>query len=179
MNAAALRAPLRSFTEGGERFTVIDLTEPELAGLAETADDLGMPKAVYGIGMPGFRGWNVFDGEGQHIGRVLARGAVMTAEWYDHIEQNEWITAEWGCRRLERAVYQIALIRDQTVRVYRQRKTQEDRARAAQTYLDYLAQHGLALDEYGDEVPAAAPQAVSELDAMRQARTPQRHRFAA
>jgi hypothetical protein len=42
----------------------------------------------------------------------------MTAEWYDDVEQQDWILAKWGCRRLERAAVEIVRLRDEVLLPY-------------------------------------------------------------
>lgn len=148
MTTTATRRPaLRTFTKLGETFTVVQLTAADLAGLAETVADLGLPADL--TGLQPLKGWNVFDAQGEHIGRVFARSTVMTAEWYDAHAQLDWLMAEWGCRRLERAVYQIALLRRETLRGLRITAAQ----RETESYLALLESRGLGLDEDGDEVP--------------------------
>jgi hypothetical protein len=43
----------------------------------------------------------------------------MTAEWYDDVEQQDWILAKWGCRRLERAAVEIVRLREEVLLPYR------------------------------------------------------------
>lgn len=135
-----------------ESFIVMALTDTELAGLTDVADDLSLPYDRNGFNR--LKAWHVFDTTGAHIGRVISRGSVMTAEWYDGLEQQDWILAEWACRRLERAVYQITLIRDEVTRRVRAQAAAVRRADQAASYLRYLETEGLGLDEDGDEVPA-------------------------
>lgn len=99
----------------GESMTVIPMDADELAALTEDIDSLGLPETGHGLAL--LRGWKVFDRRGQYIGRLFSRNTVMTAEWYDSVDQNDWVLAEWDCHRIERGVYQIAIMRDEVRRL--------------------------------------------------------------
>lgn len=109
--AATRRPAARTITTRGEQVTTIAMTSTELTEPTEDIDSLDLPEDRTQL-MP-LAGWNLYATDGEHIGRVFYRAGVMTAEWFDHIEEQDWILAKWGCRRLERAVIEILRLRDE------------------------------------------------------------------
>ncbi|WP_328825970.1 hypothetical protein OHT77_01030 [Streptomyces sp. NBC_00252] len=146
MAATARRPELQLFSIGGERFTAVVMTSADLAVL--DIEHLGLPEDR--TRMQGLRGWDVYDGAGLHIGRVIGRSCVVAAEWFDAVAEG-WLLARWSCRRLERAVREIARLRDdiEGERAAASARQEEQEQRAA--YAAYLQRHGLVLDEDGDE----------------------------
>lgn len=108
---ATATTEITTLTIDGETVTVLPLNTLELATLAEDIDSLGLPTDRHGFNA--LAGWTIRDTAGRTIGRLFSRGVVMTAEWYDSLEQGEWILAKWGCRRLERGIREIIRLRDQ------------------------------------------------------------------
>ncbi|MGW0334322.1 hypothetical protein ACWD0J_21045 [Streptomyces sp. NPDC003011] len=150
VTASRLRSPLQVFRVGGEQVTAVPMTPAEL--VTEDVEALQLPEDRTGL-MP-LRGWQVYDATGQHIGRVMARSCVLVAEWYDSHVQMDWLLAMWHCRRLERGVFEILRLRDETLRqlqIENERRAERERREA---YAAGLARRGLVLDEGGDEVPA-------------------------
>jgi hypothetical protein len=146
------RTPLHTITTNDEQVTVLPMTPTELASeeTQELIDDLNLPRDSW----PGFnplKGWHIYDAHGEHVGRVLSRGCVMTAEWYDRVRR-DWLLAKWGCRRLERAVTEILRLRDEIIRASKAEAEQLQRGE----YAAYLERNGLVLDEDGDEMPLSA-----------------------
>ncbi|MGW0836494.1 hypothetical protein [Streptomyces prunicolor] len=150
MATTARRPELQLFSIGGERFTAAVMTSADLAVL--DIEHLGLPEDR--TRMQGLRGWDVYDGAGLHIGRAIARSCVVAAEWFDTVAE-DWLLARWSCRRLERAVCEIARLRDdiEGERAAASARKEEQEQRAA--YAAYLQQHGLVLDEDGEEVYAS------------------------
>ncbi|AKZ60750.1 hypothetical protein SAM23877_p041 (plasmid) [Streptomyces ambofaciens ATCC 23877] len=141
---------IRTLTIAGQQVTVIPMTTTDLTHHTEDIDVLDLPNDYHHLAP--LRGWNIYDATGQHIGRLFSRGGIMTAEWYDDIDEFDWILAEWNCRRIERGIHQIFLLRDERLRAAKlaaQAKVQEREA----AYLVELAHQGLTLDEDGRQVP--------------------------
>ncbi|QIB49487.1 hypothetical protein [Streptomyces aureoverticillatus] len=149
MAATARRPQLHTFTIGGERFTAVAMPPSDLVLL--DIEHLGLPEDR--TGMQGLRGWHVYDGASSHIGRVIGRSTIVVGEWFDTLTE-DWLLAKWGCRRLERAVHEIARLREDITapRVIADARHTELQQRA--DYAGYLQRHGLVLDEDGDEMYA-------------------------
>ncbi|MCM2424147.1 hypothetical protein [Streptomyces sp. RKAG293] len=111
MVANAHRPPLQVLTVRGEQVTAVPMSRAELAG--EDLGYLGLPDDY--TGLQPLKGWNVYDHQGDHFGRVYARSTVMVAEWLDTFVQGDYVLAKWGCRRLARAIAEILIIRDDVV----------------------------------------------------------------
>lgn len=146
--AATRRTPIRTltinFSGRDQQVTAIPMTDRDLADYADDINTLDLPVDRSGYGFNPLKGWNLHNAQGEHFGRVFSRGAVMTAEWYDNIDQQEWLLAEWGCRRLERAAYQILLLRDKMVRDYSLASEARSAARKAKEAPQYRPAHYLA-----------------------------------
>ena len=110
MNATSTTA-VTALVIDGETVTVFTLNDLELAAVAEDIEALGLPTDRHGFNA--LAGWTVRDGSGRTVGRLFSRGVVMTAEWFDSVDQCEWVLAKWGCRRLERGVREILRMRDE------------------------------------------------------------------
>lgn len=95
---------------GGETVTVFTMNDLELAAVAEDINSLDLPTDRHGFNA--LAGWTVRDGSGRTVGRLFSRGTVMTAEWFDSVDQCEWVLAKWGCRRLHLGVREILRMRD-------------------------------------------------------------------
>ncbi|MGW0647682.1 hypothetical protein ACWD4T_02565 [Streptomyces umbrinus] len=150
MATTARRPQLLIFTIRGERFTAVAMTSGDLAVL--DIEHLDLPEDR--TGLQGLRGWDLYDGVGTHIGRVISRSTVMAAEWFDSHVQMDWLLAERGCRRLERGVAQIVRLRDDTLhplRIESKRRHEQERREA---YTAHLQRNGLVLDEDGEETYA-------------------------
>lgn len=151
MTPTARRAPLQALTISGEQVIAVLMTAADLAEQATDMNDLALPRPYGPSSEFGrARGWWIDDTAGDNIGRVLTRGCVMTAEWWDGVE-HDWILARWGCRRLERAAAEITHLRDETQRMRHLTEQARQRQRHEE-YLAELARRGLALDEDGYEV---------------------------
>lgn len=151
MATTARRPQLQTFTISGERFTAVTMTSGDLAALDIEHLDLPADRT----GMQGLRGWDIYDGAGAHIGRVISRSTVMAAEWFDSHVQLDWLLAKWGCRRLERAVHEISRLRYETLRQLRVENERRTEQEGREAYAAYLQRNGLVLDEDGDEVYAS------------------------
>lgn len=121
--AATRRTAIRTLTidfDGrDEQVTATPMTDRDLACHTEDIDLLDLPMDRTRNHFSPLKGWDLYDAQGEHFGRVFSRGGVMTAEWYDDLDQQDWLLAEWGCHRLERAAYQILLLRAETTRACR------------------------------------------------------------
>lgn len=102
---------VRAITFNGETVHACPMSAVELDVLAEDIELLSLPEVDW-TGFNALRGWTLWS-KGSDIGRVFSRGTVMTAEWFDNIEQHDWVLAKWGCRRLENGVREILRMRDQ------------------------------------------------------------------
>ncbi|MEV6403969.1 hypothetical protein AB0M58_13625 [Streptomyces bobili] len=131
--------------------TAVPMTPAEL--VIEDIEALQLPEDRTGL-MPLRGGWQVYDATGQHIGRVMACSCVLVAEWYDSHVHMDWLLAMWHCRRLERGVFEILRLRDETLRQLRIENEWRAERQRRKAYAADLARHGLVLDEDGDEVPA-------------------------
>lgn len=140
----AIRTLTINFAGRDQQVTAIPMTDRDLTDHADDIDTLDLPTDRSGYGFNALKGWNLYDAQGEHFGRVFSRGTAMTAEWYDNIDQQEWLLAEWGCRRLERAAYQIFLLRDQMVREYSLASEARSTTRQAEEAPQYWTAHDLA-----------------------------------
>lgn len=106
MNAAQV-----TITFNGETVQACPMSAIELEINAEDIELLGLPETDW-TGFNALRGWSIWS-SGRNIGRVFSRGPVMTAEWFDNIDQRDWVLAKWGCRRLEYGIREILRMRSQ------------------------------------------------------------------
>ncbi|MGY1503730.1 hypothetical protein ACW4TU_45465 (plasmid) [Streptomyces sp. QTS52] len=111
-------------------------------------EHLGLPEDR--TGMQGLRGWDVHDGAGTHIGRVIGRSTVVAAEWLDTLT-DDWLFAKWSCRRLECAVHEIVRLRDDHADQRSAADARRTELQQCADYADHLQRHGLVLDEDCDE----------------------------